>query len=231
MTDFTQRQPRPLIIAHRGYSAAFPDNTPQSFEKAIEAGADIIEMDVRLSADGILVCCHDPHVGGIDIATSTALALEQRGISKIETLVERFLPHISVLFDLKIENKELMEKLCALISRLGAHHKTIIGVRSLAQLAHLRQLDQETAALGFLSRIGDFPDFYKNGGTIGRLWEIDLNDDNLRICRDNNHPVFITTQKGPDFEGPGDTNPANLLKILAYGIDGVLLNDPTLLKN
>lgn len=47
------------IIAHRGFSAKYPENTLLAFEKAIEAGAWMIETDVRLSADKIPMIFHD----------------------------------------------------------------------------------------------------------------------------------------------------------------------------
>src|ERR687897_900990 len=49
----------PLIIGHRGASAVAPENTMAAFRKAIEAGADGIEFDVRLSRDGLPVVIHD----------------------------------------------------------------------------------------------------------------------------------------------------------------------------
>ena len=48
-----------LKIAHRGYSAEYPENTILAFEKAVAAGADMIELDVHLSRDGKLVVIHD----------------------------------------------------------------------------------------------------------------------------------------------------------------------------
>ena len=51
-------------IAHRGASSELPDNTPAAFERAIELGADFVEFDVHAAADGSLVVCHDPPVGG-----------------------------------------------------------------------------------------------------------------------------------------------------------------------
>lgn len=48
-----------LCIAHRGFSGSYPENTLLAFEKAIEAGADGIELDVHLSKDGVPVICHD----------------------------------------------------------------------------------------------------------------------------------------------------------------------------
>lgn len=50
---------RTLGIAHRGASAVAPANTLSAFEKAVELGADGIELDVHLSADGVPVVIHD----------------------------------------------------------------------------------------------------------------------------------------------------------------------------
>ena len=51
-----------LKIAHRGYSERYPENTLLAFEKAIAAGADMIELDVHLSKDDELVVIHDDRI-------------------------------------------------------------------------------------------------------------------------------------------------------------------------
>ena len=56
LLDTTRR----LIIAHRGASAHAPENTIPAFRLAERAGADAIEFDVRLTADGVPVVMHDP---------------------------------------------------------------------------------------------------------------------------------------------------------------------------
>jgi glycerophosphoryl diester phosphodiesterase len=48
-----------LVIAHRGASAYAPENTLPAFELAAQQGADMIELDVQRSADGVLVVFHD----------------------------------------------------------------------------------------------------------------------------------------------------------------------------
>jgi len=48
-----------LVIAHRGFSGAAPENTLAAFRKAMEAGSDMIELDVHLSKDGEAVVIHD----------------------------------------------------------------------------------------------------------------------------------------------------------------------------
>jgi len=50
---------RPLVIGHRGASAARPENTVEAFRHAAELGADWVELDVRRTADHALVVHHD----------------------------------------------------------------------------------------------------------------------------------------------------------------------------
>ena len=52
-------RPLPLVIAHRGDLSRAPENTLPAFQRALEAGADGVELDVRLTRDGQLVVFHD----------------------------------------------------------------------------------------------------------------------------------------------------------------------------
>jgi glycerophosphoryl diester phosphodiesterase len=53
------RQIWPAVVAHRGASSTHPENTMVSFLAAVEAGADFVELDVRLTADDVPVVLHD----------------------------------------------------------------------------------------------------------------------------------------------------------------------------
>ena len=61
-----ERLLRPIIIGHRGFRAAFPENTMIGFRAALDAGADMLELDVRLSRDKHLIVIHD---AGLDRTT------------------------------------------------------------------------------------------------------------------------------------------------------------------
>ncbi|MGE5459135.1 MAG: glycerophosphodiester phosphodiesterase [Solirubrobacterales bacterium] len=52
----------PTIVAHRGASSTHPENTLPSFEAALALGAGLVELDARLTADGVVVVLHDPDV-------------------------------------------------------------------------------------------------------------------------------------------------------------------------
>jgi glycerophosphoryl diester phosphodiesterase len=63
-----------LVIAHRGACWELPENTLAAFERAIEVGADFVELDVHAASDGTLVVCHDRPSGGelrLDEAVAT----------------------------------------------------------------------------------------------------------------------------------------------------------------
>lgn len=53
---------RVVVTAHRGLSGRYPENTLLAFDQAVRCGADIVEFDVRETADGVPVILHDPTV-------------------------------------------------------------------------------------------------------------------------------------------------------------------------
>ena len=62
MSSATPPTSRPLVIAHRGASEHMPEHTLAAYVQAIDDGADGLEADVRLTADGHLVCVHDRRI-------------------------------------------------------------------------------------------------------------------------------------------------------------------------
>ena len=62
---------KPLCIAHRGASGYLPENTILAFQKAIELGADGIELDVQETKDGFFVVTHDDVIRGASIKEIT----------------------------------------------------------------------------------------------------------------------------------------------------------------
>lgn len=50
------------VMAHRGYSGKYPENTMLAFEKAAELGVDGIELDVQMTRDGVVVVIHDERI-------------------------------------------------------------------------------------------------------------------------------------------------------------------------
>ncbi len=72
------------LVGHRGWPAAYPENSLQGLEAALSAGADAVEFDVQLSADGVFMMLHDPcllRVGGVASRVDALDAAELAAIS------------------------------------------------------------------------------------------------------------------------------------------------------
>jgi glycerophosphoryl diester phosphodiesterase len=78
-----ERQNRPAVVAHRGASASHPENTLEAFQGAIDAGADAVELDVRMTADEVPVVMHDLDVS---ITTDGSGFVHQLTLAEIKAL-------------------------------------------------------------------------------------------------------------------------------------------------
>lgn len=71
-TEMEAAAASPVVIAHRGYTSQFPENTLISFEGAVDIGADMIELDVQLSKDGAIMVYHDGDLSRMGLDGSVA---------------------------------------------------------------------------------------------------------------------------------------------------------------
>ncbi|WP_282956632.1 glycerophosphodiester phosphodiesterase family protein, partial [Streptomyces albus] len=71
-------------MAHRGASQEAPEHTLAAYRRAIEEGADALECDVRLTADGHLVCVHDRRVNRTSNGRGAVSALELADLAALD---------------------------------------------------------------------------------------------------------------------------------------------------
>ena len=134
-----------LILAHRGASGYAPENTMEAFELAAKMGADGIELDVHLTADGAVVVCHDEKIdrtsNGQGLITDYTLSElksmdfgyhfygEQRKGVKIPTLDEvyEFVAPIGMVVNVEIKSADPdIIKACDIIAeKYGMRNKVI----------------------------------------------------------------------------------------------------------
>src|SRR5688572_13871559 len=124
--------PRPLVFAHRGGCALGPENTLAAFDQGMQAGADGLELDVHLSADGVVVVHHDLTLdrttsasgplavrtadelsrvdAGYRFATGAVYPFRGQGIG-VPTLREVLLryPDTLVIIEMKVDSNEMGE--------------------------------------------------------------------------------------------------------------------------
>jgi glycerophosphoryl diester phosphodiesterase len=96
---------RPLLLGHRGArdSRHIPQNTLASFELCLQQGCDGFEFDVRRSADGEAVICHDPVVRGMEIAKTQSADL---GLPTLAQVLRTFGERAFLDIELKVGDLE-----------------------------------------------------------------------------------------------------------------------------
>jgi glycerophosphoryl diester phosphodiesterase len=95
----------PLLLGHRGARSCrqIPENTLASFELCLQHGCDGFEFDVRLSADGQAVVCHDSAVGGMEIEKTASKSL---ALPALEDVLRQFANRAFLDIELKVAGLE-----------------------------------------------------------------------------------------------------------------------------
>ena len=96
------------IIAHRGASADAPDNNAHAFTLALEQDADLIETDVRITADGVLVLEHDAEIAGLEVRYNPLSNLREQkpDLLTVAQAVKQFGERIPFCFEFKAPDIE-----------------------------------------------------------------------------------------------------------------------------
>jgi glycerophosphoryl diester phosphodiesterase len=116
-----------LVLAHRGLPREAPPNTLAAFARAIEAGVDGIETDVRLSRDGLLVLFHDRLApDGREVADLTASELAAAVGYPVPTLETALALSSSILWNLEIKAPAALPATLALVERLARSHRLLV---------------------------------------------------------------------------------------------------------
>jgi len=95
----------PLLLGHRGARAhrGIPENTLLSFERCLDDGCDGFEFDVRLSADGYAVICHDAIIRGSAVARSSSQKL---ALPELQDVLRQFAQRAFLDIELKVAGVE-----------------------------------------------------------------------------------------------------------------------------
>jgi len=222
-------------VAHRGYSARFPENGLPAFAAAIEAGAAAIETDVRSSADGVLVCLHDPdlrRLAGSPVTVAGATLAELRAIlgdgrpPRLDEVLDLARNRVDVMLDMKLADGATTECTVAAVRRADMMAATYFGVRTLNQAVVVRALEPAALTVGLLADYSEFPSFFAAGGTVSRVWECDFTEPLATALMADGRPLWVTAG-APRDGSVGEIDAAGIDRLRALGVAAVLLNDPT----
>ena len=222
------------LIAHRGASLLYRENTLDALVRAAQMGADAVECDVRKTRDGAYIIFHDPTLERI---AGDSCAVADGTLEQIADILERkagyrpltldglaagYRERAPVLLDIAIPADD------AFLSALKElPFPYIVGVSRPEDVAAYRAIVPPERLLGFIPSPELAETFLRGGVGIIRLWEQWLDevtpDDIRRVAPDVE--VWIMSNRGGCMDGCAES----IARMKALGADGVLLNDVTLL--
>lgn len=141
-----------LVVAHRGASGTAPENTVAAFELARAHGADWVELDVRRSADDVLVVHHDAHTADGRVVARTPAA--ELG-ADVATLAEAFEAASGMGVNVEIKNDpadpgydaehQISVAVAGLVSAYRGYDAVLVSSFNVESLNRIRAIDPDLA--------------------------------------------------------------------------------------
>ncbi len=234
----------PLVIAHRGASMYAPENTIAAFELAVEMGADAIELDTMLTADGIPVVIHDQSLerttnesGNVSSMTVAEIKLLDAGSrfevrfteEKIPTLEEVFSAvGKEILINVELKNytspfDRLPETVVALVMKKGLSDRVLLSSFNPIALIKAQKASEEirrAALIGGGPKIARgiieaFTDYFALHPEVSLV-----NQGVVDKHHAAGHQVNVWTVN----------EESEMMKLLSMGVDGLITDKPDIAK-
>lgn len=250
--------PRPLIIAHRGYSAIAPENTLPAFRMALATGADLVELDYYHSKDGVPIVLHDAN---LDRTTDAIRRWGSKGIHPASRDAAELLSlDAGSWFDPAFANTRLPALTAALELIQGKGGVTLIERKegdpaTLVKLLrernwinrvvvqsfdwqYLREFhalapEQVLGALGVPKVLADGRKAPERPKTLSAAWLDDLQRTGARLVVWNREitadAVALAHQRGLKVWVYTINDPQEANRLLDLGVDGLITDNPGLL--
>jgi len=236
VVNVARRNQQVLVIAHRGASAAAPENTLAAFQLGADLGADFVELDVQESEDGEVVVVHDSDlmkVGGSPLKIWEAPAAALRAVDigsrkglpfageRVPTLAEVFAVtkgRVRVVVELKSygHSQRLEERVVEIVEAAGVANETIFMSLDHDMIRRLKQL-RPSWKIGVLvaKALGDLTS---------------LNSDFLAVEARLATARFVRRahRAGQDVYVWTVNDPAWMLAAMSHGADGLITDKPDL---
>ncbi|MCP4005359.1 MAG: glycerophosphodiester phosphodiesterase [bacterium] len=245
---------RPHLFGHRGASGEAPENTLPAFERAWSEGVPYLEMDCHASSDGEILIFHDADLArtsdGEGPLKEHSFAELQRldagyhfspdagrthpfraagvRIPKLSQVLDAF-PEARINLEIKQEEPEIAEEVVRLLVRAGALDRTLLAAEEESIMERLRKLDPGTA-LG--SSLADCIAFVQ-AAAEDRMDSFQPRGDALQIPATALGKPLVTKELVAAAHHHGllvhvwtINDPAEMKKLLALGVDGLMSDFP-----
>ncbi len=241
------RLPKPLIIAHRGFSDQAPENTMAAFRKAAAAGADMIELDVRESSDHKFVVIHDKRIHRTtllrgEVRSYTASELRRMdngswfaptfahervlGLSEALALTKKgMLFNIEIKTDVRTDVEAVADALLAEIAKARCTHQVIFTSFNHKVIKAINLRDG-SAATGIL--FNPLKNFRRSPAQLIAhahaqafiCSKYQINADVVADTHRSGYKVFVY----------GISTVRDVKRMLKLGVDGLIANDPRFVR-
>ena len=219
-----------LVIAHRGASTDFSENTLDAFFGAVEQGADGAELDVRRTADGRLAIHHDDVLGDGRVIVETAFDQLPETVPDLAGALDACAPLAVVNVEIKNWPEErdfdASERVAEAVVELLAGRGELDDGRLLVSSFHLPTIDRvhelaPTLATGWLLGLVETrPDLVARAAEHGHVaihpHHVFVNEDVVRVAHDAGLAVNTWTCDEPD----------RIRWLADLGVDAVITNSP-----
>jgi glycerophosphoryl diester phosphodiesterase len=224
----------PLDIAHRGASGTRPENTFSAYDRAVELGADMIEIDLHLTRDGAIVITHDEdleRLGGegkvadADLATLRGLdAGDGQTVPTLDEVLDRFGSRIPFNLELKTRagvgaypglEQATLEKIVA----RGLLDRTLFSCFDDGVLERVRELRPEARVALLVSPRSAGREVERArvlGAEALNPWIGMATPDLLAEARSSGLAVYVFTVD----------QPADMRRLVGHGVSGLFTNFP-----
>ena len=227
------------VTAHRGYSAAYPENTIPAFKGAIQVGADWAELDVQQTADGEVIVMHDSNLKrttGLDKEVWQVTWDEIKDLDngswfdkkyqtvRIPTLEEvlkvcRGKIHLNIEIKPSGHDKDLEEQVAKLLKKYHMRDTCVVSSLKYDSLRKIKEADDsiETAYITSVS-YGNFTDLeYADGYSVESTL---LSKGFVNKAQKAGKQIYVWTVNSEE----------RLEKVVGMGIDNVITDDPVMAK-
>lgn len=224
------------VIAHRGGARASPENTMAAFRRAIQDGADQVELDVQETADGEVVVIHDSdlmkiagvdlkiwnaareQLDAIDIGSHFSADFSNERVPRLADVLEQCKGKVTVNIELKYygHDQQLEQRVADLVESAGMESQIVVMSLEYPAVQKMKKLrPQWTVGLLSATAIGDLTkldsDFLAvNMGMASRGF--------IRRAHGHGKLVYVWTVN----------DPVQLSHMISMGVDGVITDDARL---
>jgi glycerophosphoryl diester phosphodiesterase len=249
------RTGRTLVIPHAGGDGMYPENTMVAYERSLALGGDVIDLDVRLTRDGVLVALHDSTVdrttdGRGQVAEMSFAELQQldagwsftaggrhpfRGqglqVPSVRQILERFAGVLTTL-DLKDQRVTAVAPICDLIEELRIVDNIYVGVDTTEQVMEFRKRCPQVRTSGTSAErqaaraARERGDLtYRSPQTVSQPSYV-ADDGTIRVTQD-----FIEAAHARNVAVLTWVvdDPATMRQLVEWGVDGIYTRRPDLL--